>query len=143
LGSSIFSYQHSKSKNARERLNCSTTQSPKSATSERLLGSIGQTTEGNPMMAKKITVMTLAVLAFAFGFAARSNAGTEVIDGYSNPVPTYNYNYAPPPPRPIYYAPQPPVNVVVVPAYGYCGPRFVAPRFVGRHVYLRRHHHWR
>ena len=92
-------------------------------------------------MAKKIFAIALAVFAFAFGSALRSNAGTEVIDGYSGPPPAYNY--APPPPRPVYYAPPPRVNVVIFPAYGYYGPRFGVHRFHGRHVYLRRHHHWR
>ena len=97
------------------------------------------------MMGKKIIVTAaLAVLAFGFGSAQRSNAGTEVIEPYNAPAPTYNY--APPPPRPIYYAPPPPVGVVVVrPAYGYYGPRFGAyraHRFYGRHPYWRSHHHW-
>jgi hypothetical protein len=96
------------------------------------------------MMAKKLVLIALAVFAFAFGLAMRSNAGTEVIDGYKNSVPTYNYNYAPPPPRPIYYAPPPPVNVLIFPAYGYCGPRFGGVhRFAGRHAYVRPHHNWR
>ena len=90
------------------------------------------------MMAKKIFLTALAVLAF--GFATRANAGTEVIDGYGAPAPTYNY-YAPPPPRPIYYAPPPPVNVLIFPAYGYRGPRFVGVhRFHARPVYLRSRH---
>ena len=95
------------------------------------------------MMRKKIIVTALAVLAFGFGAAQRSNAGTEVIEPYNAPAP--NYNYAPPP-RPIYYAPPPPVGVVVVrPAYGYYGPRFGAyrgHRFYGRHPYWRSHRHW-
>jgi hypothetical protein len=90
-------------------------------------------------MVKKFLAIALAV--FAFGSVARSNAGTEVIDRYSAPAPTYNY--APPPPRPVYYAPPPPVNVLVFPAYGYYGPRFGVHRFYGRHVYLRPRHQWR
>ena len=85
--------------------------------------------------------LAIALAMFAFGFVERSNAGTEVIDGYGAPAPSYNY--APPPPRPIYYAPPPPVNVLVFPAYGYYGPRFGVHRYYGRHVYLRPHHHWR
>jgi hypothetical protein len=92
-------------------------------------------------MAKKIILIALAVLAFGFGSALRSNAGTEVIDRYSAPAPAYNY--APPPPRPIYYAPPPPVNVLIFPAYGYYKPRFGVHRFYGRHVYWRTDHHWR
>lgn len=89
-------------------------------------------------MMKNLFAIALAV--FAFGFVVRSNAGTEVIDGYGTPAPTYNY--APPPPRPVYYAPPPPVNVLVFPAYGYYGPRFGIHRYYGRHVY-RRSHNWR
>ena len=88
-------------------------------------------------MGNKLIVIVLAVFAFAFGFAPRSNAGTEVVPGYSAPAPTYNYA---PPPRPVYYAPPPPVNVLIFPAYGYCGPRFGyyrAYRFDRRHVYWR------
>jgi hypothetical protein len=90
-------------------------------------------------MAKKFIVIALAV--FAFGFEVRSNAGTEVIDRYSGaPAPAYNYA---PPPRPVYYAPRPPVNVLVFPAYGYYGPRFGVHRFYGRHVFWRSHPRWR
>jgi hypothetical protein len=93
-------------------------------------------------MWKKINVIAFAVVAFGFGLASRTNAGTEVIEGYSGGPPP-SYNYAPPPPRPVYYAPPPPVNVVVFPTYGYYGPRFGAHRFYGRHVYYRSHRHWR
>ena len=97
-------------------------------------------------MAKKIILIVSAVLAFGFGSALRSNAGTEVIDRYSAPAPAYNY--APPPPRPVYYAPPPPVpvNVLVYPAYGYYGQRFGfyrTHRFYGRHAYWRSRDHWR
>ncbi|HWY52017.1 MAG TPA: hypothetical protein VNW72_11100 [Chthoniobacterales bacterium] len=91
-------------------------------------------------MVKKSIVIALTVFAFGFGSALRSNAGTEVIPGYSAPAPTYNYA---PPPRPVYYAPPPPVNVLIFPAYGYYGPRFGVRRFYGRHVYWRPDHHWR
>jgi len=83
-------------------------------------------------MAKKIILIVSAVLTFGFGFAPRSDAGTEVIDGYSAPAPVYNYV---PPPRPVYYAPPPPVNVLIFPAYGYVGPRYCGPRFVGHKLY--------
>ena len=93
-------------------------------------------------MVKKLIVIALMVFAFAFGSAVRSNAGTEIIEPYSAPAPTYNY--APPPPRPVLYIPPPPVRLVVVPAYGYYGPRFgVTHRFYGRPAYWRSHHHWR
>ncbi len=92
-------------------------------------------------MAKTFIVTAVAALAFGFGSAMTSNAGTEVIDRYSAPAPAYNYA-PPPPPRPIYYAPRPPVNVLVFPAYGYYGPRFGIHRFPGRRVFWRPHH-WR
>ena len=97
-------------------------------------------------MAKKIIVIALIVFAFGFGSALRSNAGTEMIEPYRAPAPTYNY--APLPPRPIYYAPPPPIGVVIYPGYGYYGSRFGfydAHRFYGRHGhgYWRSHHHWR
>ena len=87
-------------------------------------------------MAKKIILIISAVLAFGFGSALRSNAGTEVIDRYSAPAPAYNY--APPPPVP--------VNVLIYPAYGYYGQRFGfyrTHRFYGRHAYWRSRDHWR
>lgn len=93
-------------------------------------------------MVKKLIVIALAVFAFGFGSALRANAGTEVIEPYRAPAPTYNY--APPPPRPVFYAPPPVVGVVVGPGYGYYGPWFgFAQRFYGRHAYWRSHHHWR
>jgi len=92
--------------------------------------------------------MALAVLAFGFGTAPRSIAGTDMIEPYRAPAP--NYNYAPPPPpRPVYYVPPPPVRfgVVIGPGYGYYGPRYGfygSRRFYGRHAYWRGHHnHWR
>jgi hypothetical protein len=92
-------------------------------------------------MWKKLIVIALAVFVFGFASVLRSNAGTEVVEPYSAPAPTYNY--APPPP--VYYAP-PVVGVVVAPTYGYYGPRFGyyrAHRFYGRDGYWRHHHHWR
>ncbi len=88
-------------------------------------------------MWKKFGVIALVVLAFGFASAPRSSAGTEVVEPYRAPAPTYNYA-PPPPPRPIYYAPAP-VGVVVYPTFRF-GPRFVGfrhRRFVGRR------HHWR
>ena len=95
-------------------------------------------------MRKKLIVIALAVFAFGFAFAVRSNAGTEVIEPHRAPAPTYDY--APPLPRPVFYAPPPVVGVVVAPGYGYYGPRFGAyhaRRFYGRHAYWRSHHPWR
>jgi hypothetical protein len=95
-------------------------------------------------MVNRIIVIALTVLAFGFGSAPRSKAGTEMIEPYRAPAPAYNY--APPPPRPVYYAPPPPVSVVVYPGYVHYGPRFGffgAHRFYGRHAYWRSHHHWR
>jgi hypothetical protein len=66
-------------------------------------------------MGKKFSVIALAVLAF--GFAPRSNAGTEMIIDNSAQAPPPRYSYAPPPPV-VYYAP-PPVRVVVYPTYSY------------------------
>jgi hypothetical protein len=88
-------------------------------------------------MWKKLNLIALAVLACGFASAQRSSAGTEVVEPYRAPAPTYNYA---PPPRPVYYAP-PPVGVFVYPPY----PRFYGPRFVAfrHHRFFPRHHHWR
>ena len=91
------------------------------------------------MMAKKLSVIALALVGLGFGFVPGTNAGTEVIRDYGVQEPAYNYA----PPRPVYYAPPPPVNVVIFPAYGYYGPRYGYHRFYGRHVYARPHHYWR
>jgi hypothetical protein len=88
-------------------------------------------------MWKKFVV--LAVFAFGFVLATRTNAGTEVVRDYSDSAATYNYA-PPPPPRPVYYAPPPPVNFVVFPAYGYYGPRY---RVYGGHRFYVRRDHWR
>jgi hypothetical protein len=96
-------------------------------------------------MGKKIIVIALAVFAFGFGSAPRSNAGTEIVEDLSAPAPTYNYA-PPPPPRPVFYVPPPVVGVVVGPAYGYYGSRFGvyrAHRFYDRRAYWRSHHYWR
>ena len=95
-------------------------------------------------MGKKLIVIASAMFAFGFGSALRSNAGTEIVEPYSAPAPTYNYA-PPPPPRPVFYVPPPVVGVVVAPGYGYYGPRFGgyrAHRFYGRHAYWRPHRHW-
>lgn len=97
-------------------------------------------------MGKKCFVMALALFAFEFGTALRSNAGTDMVEPYQ--APARSYNYAPPPPRPVYYVPPPPIRIGVFfgPGYGYYGPRYgyyAAHRFYGRPVYWRgRHHHW-
>src|SRR5438874_12700685 len=115
------------------------------ATPTRLLGSIGQTTRGL-LMGKNVIEIASAVFAFGFALALRSNAGTEMIEPYRAPAPTYGYAPPPPPPRPIYYAPPPVVGVVVAPTYGYYGPRFGfyrGHRFNGLRGSWRSHHHWR
>ena len=53
--------------------------------------------KGYPITAKKIILMASMVLAFEFASAQRSNAGTEMVEPYTAPAPTYNL--APPPPR--------------------------------------------
>ena len=74
-------------------------------------------------MGKKCFVIALAVFAFGFGTALRSNAGTDMIEPYRAPAPTYNY--APPPPRPVVYVPPVRFGVFIGPAFGgYYGPRF-------------------
>jgi hypothetical protein len=88
-------------------------------------------------MGTKRIVTALAMLAFGFGFALCSNAGTDTIEPYRAPAPAYNYA---PPQRPVFYAP-PPVafGVAVGPRFGWYGPR----RFYGRYGFWRfRHHHW-
>jgi hypothetical protein len=99
------------------------------------------------IMGKKCFVIALAVFAFGFGIALRSNAGTDMIEPYRAPAPTYNYAPPPPPPpRPVVYVPPPVVGVVVAPAFGYYGRGYGfygAHRYYGRHAYWRGHHkHW-
>jgi hypothetical protein len=95
-------------------------------------------------MWKKSVVIGLAMFVFGFGSALQSNAGTEVVEPYRAPAPSYNYA-PPPPPRPVFFVP-PVVGVVVGPGYGYYGTRYGyygRHRFYGRHAYWRSHHHWR
>jgi len=96
-------------------------------------------------MEKKSLVIALAVFAFGFGSALRSDAGTDMIEPYRAPAPSYNYA-PPPPPRPVLYVPPPVVGVVVAPGFGYYGARYGyygSRRFYGRPVYWRGHHnHW-
>ena len=96
-------------------------------------------------MGKKYFVMGLALLAFGFGTAIRSNAGTDMIEPYRAPAP--RYNYAPPPrPRPVVFVPPVRVGVFFGPGFGWYGPRWGywgGPRFHGRPAYWRGHHrHW-
>ena len=88
-------------------------------------------------MKKKFGAIALALVGFGFGLVPTSDGGTEVIRDYGRDQ--YN-SYAPaplPPPRPIYYAPPPPIGVVVYPRPLFFGPRF-HHRFVGRRVFWRR-----
>jgi hypothetical protein len=96
-------------------------------------------------MGKQFIVITLAVLAFTFATALRSNAGTDMIEPYRAPAPSYNYA-PPPPPRPVFYVPPPVFGVVVAPGIGYYGGGhgfYGGHRYYGRHAYWRgRHNHW-
>jgi hypothetical protein len=96
-------------------------------------------------MGKQFIVITLAVLAFTFATALRANAGTDMIEPYRAPAPSYNYA-PPPPPRPVFYAPPVRIGVFFGPGYGYYGPRYGfygARRFYGRPAHWRwRHNQW-
>jgi hypothetical protein len=95
-------------------------------------------------MGKKFTLMTFAMLAFGFGFALCSDAGTDMIEPYRAPAPTYNYA-PPPPPRPVVYVPPIRFGVFIGPGYGFYGPRFGwygSRRFYGPHPYWRGHHRY-
>jgi hypothetical protein len=96
-------------------------------------------------MGKQFIIITLAVLAFTFATALRANAGTDMIEPYRAPAPSYNYA-PPPPPRPVFYAPPVRIGVFFGPGYGYYGPRYGfygARRFYGRPANWRwRHNHW-
>jgi hypothetical protein len=73
-------------------------------------------------MGKKLIAIVLAVSAFGFGTALRLNAGTDMIEPYRAPAPSYNYAPPPPPPpRPVVYFTPPVFGVVVGPGFGYYG----------------------
>ena len=96
-------------------------------------------------MEKKCFVVALAVFAFGLGTAPRSNAGTDMVEPYQAPAPSYNY--APPPrPRPVVFVPPVRIGFFFGPSFGWYGPRFGyfgAHRFYGRPAYWRGHHrHW-
>jgi hypothetical protein len=96
------------------------------------------------IMGKKCFAMALAVLAFGFGTALRSNAGTDMIEPYQAPARSYNYA-PPPPPRPVVFVPPVRVGVFFGPGFGYYGgPRYgYYGRFYGRPAYWHGHHnHW-
>jgi hypothetical protein len=88
-------------------------------------------------MGKQFIVIILAVFAFGFGSTLRSNAGTDMIEPYRAPAPTYNYA---PPPRPVLYLPPPVFGVVVAPGIGYYGRGY---GFYGGHRYYVRRAYWR
>lgn len=97
-------------------------------------------------MGKKCFIMGLAVFALSFGTALRSNAGTDMIEPYRAPAPSYNYA-PPPPPRPVYYVPPPPVRIGVFfgPRVGYYGRGYGfygGHRYYGRRGYWGGRHHW-
>ena len=97
-------------------------------------------------MGKKCFVLGLTVLTFAFGTALRSNAGTDMVEPYRAPAPSYNY--APPPrPRPVFFVPPVRVGVFFGPSFGFVGPQwgfYGGHRFYGRHPYWRGHNrYWR
>ena len=102
-------------------------------------------------MGKKCFVMALAMFAFGFGTALRSNAGTDMVEPYQ--APTRSYNYAPPPPpRPVAFLPPGRIGVFFGPGfvyyglgYGYYGRGYGygGHRYYGRHAYWRGPgHHW-
>src|SRR5215469_15367379 len=97
------------------------------------------------MMGKKIIATVLTVFAFGFGFVLRSNAGTDMIEPYRAPAPSYNYA-PPPPPRPVFFVPRPVFGVVVTPGIGFYGGGYGfygARGYYGRRAYWRgRHNHW-
>ena len=102
-------------------------------------------------MGRKFIAIALAVSAFGFGTAPRANGGTDMIEPYRAPAPSYNY--APPPPRPVAFLPPVRIGVFFGPGFGYYGPgygyygrgyRFYGGhRYYGRQAYWRGHgHHW-
>ena len=117
-----------------------------SATSRQSLGLIAQDNGRNySIMGKKCFVMALAVFAFGFGTALHSNAGTDMVEPYQAPAPSYNY--APPPrPRPVVFVPPVRIGFFFGPGFGWYGSGYGfygAHRFYGRPAYWReRYHHW-
>jgi len=96
------------------------------------------------IMGKKCFVMALALFAFGFGTAVRSNAGTDMVEPYRAPAPRYNYA-PPPPPRPVFFVPPVRIGFGFGPGFGWYGPRygFYGPhRFHGRRAYWGGHRHW-
>jgi hypothetical protein len=97
------------------------------------------------IMGKKCFVMALAVSAFVFGTTVRSNAGTDMVEPYRAPAPSYNYA-PPPPPRPVFFVPPVRVGFFFGPGPGWYGPRygfFGGRRFYARRGYWRGHgNHW-
>ena len=96
------------------------------------------------IMGKKCFVMALALFAFGFGTAVRSNAGTDMVEPYRAPAPRYNYA-PPPPPRPVFFVPPVRIGFGFGPGFGWYGPRygFYGPhRFYGRRAYWGGHRHW-
>jgi hypothetical protein len=100
-------------------------------------------------MGKKCFVMGLAVLAFGFGTAVRSNAGTDMIEPYQAPARSYNYA-PPPPPRPAFFVPPVRIGFFVGPGIGYYGRgygyygghRYYGHRYYGRRGNWGGHRHW-
>ena len=102
-------------------------------------------------MGKKCLVVALAMFAFGFGTALRSNAGTDMIEPYRAPAPAYNYA-PPPPPRPVAFLPPVRIGILFGPGFGYYGPGYGyygrgygygGHRYYGRRGYWRGPgHHW-
>ena len=95
-------------------------------------------------MGKKCFVIALAVSALVFGSAVRSNAGTDMVEPYRAPAPSYNYA-PPPPPRPVFFAPPVRVGVFFGPGFGYYGRGYGfygGHRHYGRRAYWGGHRHW-
>jgi len=97
-------------------------------------------------MGKILIITALAVFAFAFGSALRSNAGTEMIEPYRAPAPRYNYAPPPPPrPRPVFYVRPPVFGFVIAPGIGYYGRGYGfygGRRFYGRRGFYGRRAAW-
>jgi hypothetical protein len=94
-------------------------------------------------MARKVSLIVAATVAFGVVTAPGSFAGSDmIIDNSAQAPPPQTYSYAPPPP--VYYAP-PPVSVVVAPAYRYYYAHPVRVygyhRWIGRGFH-RPFHHW-